>query len=149
MPNWCVNQLTVRGPSAELARFKSQAVGHYPWSTAEERGAEPPNPLNFHSLVPIPEEILRSAYNDAAYNWEKENWGNKWGACDVGLLDEWPESLVYSFNTAWSPPIAFLQKVCRQWPVLTFILEYDEPGIGFKGLARGHGEEFEDHCVDY
>src|ERR1017187_6850446 len=139
----------VRGPAEELARFKKQAVGYSPWWTRKERAGEPPSPLNFHSLVPVPEEVLRPGYGEAGNDWELRNWGAKWGASDAGLVDEWDGCLMYSFNTAWSPPIAFLENVSQQWPTLTFILEYDEPGMGFKGIAKGHGEKVEDHCVEY
>jgi hypothetical protein len=144
-----MNQLMVRGPIEEVARFKRQAEGHYPWMTSEEKGSKPPSLLNFHSLVPIPEGVLKSGYDDAGYNWEKNNWGAKWGACDAGLEDECDEGLMYSFHTAWSPPVAFLKNVSRQWPKLTFILDYDECGMGFKGIAKGHGEHVENHCVEY
>ena len=46
----------------------------------------------------------------------------------------------YAFDTAWSPPIKFLENVAKQWPNLTFVLEYEELGMGFKGLAKFQGE---------
>ena len=53
----------------------------------------------------------------------------------------------YEFYTAWSPPIEFLKKVAVQWPALQFVLAYEEPGMGFKGLAKFQGEVHEDHCI--
>ena len=53
----------------------------------------------------------------------------------------------YEFYTAWSPPIEFLQNVAVQWPTLLFVLEYEEPGVAFKGLAKFQGEIHEDHCI--
>ena len=53
----------------------------------------------------------------------------------------------YEFYTAWSPPIEFLQTVAVQWPALHFVLAYEEPGMGFKGLAKFQGEIHEDHCI--
>jgi hypothetical protein len=139
----------VRGPAKEATRFKKQAAGHDPWMTPKEKASHPPSPLNFHSLVPIPENILQSGNAEAGHDWKMAHWGTKWGACDAGLVDESDGCLMYSFNTAWLPPIAFLENVCEQWPPLTFILEYDECGMGFKGIAKGNGEHFENHCVDY
>jgi hypothetical protein len=146
MPNWCANKLTVTGSVEEVQAFKAKAVGHPPWSEPEG----PPDVLNFHSLVPLPVEVLTTgtpSNNEAAYQWQLANWGCKWGACDAGIVDECESCLVYAFNTAWSPPIPFIQTVAKQWPGLIFVLEYEESGMGFKGLAKFQGEMSEDHCV--
>jgi len=65
MPNWCLNNLTITGPQADLEAFKTKAVGHSPWEEPEGK----PDMLNFHSLVPVPEEVLKSGYGSAAYDW--------------------------------------------------------------------------------
>lgn len=145
MPNWCSNQLTVTGPKTDLRAFKKMAVGHSPWE--EVAKDEKLNPLNFHSLVSIPAVVLQAGYQEAGYDWERANWGCKWGACEARLIDSSDGELLYDFDTAWSPPIEFLETVAKEHPNLTFILEYDEPGIGFKGLARFNGETKEDHCL--
>jgi len=75
------------------------------------------------------------------------NWGCKWGASDLGILNDWEGYVDYEFYTAWSPPIEFLQTVAVQWPALVLILAYEEPGIGFKGIARFQGDAKEDHCI--
>lgn len=145
MPNWCSNTLRVIGPDDDARRFKEQAVGFGPWSKVEEQQQ---NILNFHSLVPIPAEILSAGYNDAGYDWERVNWGCKWGACDSTLADEWDGHLAYSFYTAWAPPVAFLEKLAPQWPTLTFLLDYEEMGMCFKGITKAVGNSLEDHCVE-
>src|SRR5712691_11890590 len=58
MPNWCHNQLTVCGPVEDVRHFKEKAVGHSPWLPPEQGVAEQPNPLNFHSLFPVPEALV-------------------------------------------------------------------------------------------
>ncbi len=145
MPNWCSNHLTVKGENEDVQRFKNQAVGHSPWEQppADEKSSS----LNFHSLVAIPADVLQAGYEAHGYEWEVKNWGCKWGACHCDLVDDNGCELFYSFDTAWAPPIAFLERAAKQWPALTFILEYDESGMGFKGLARFQGEEHEDHCI--
>ena len=107
MPNWCNNKLAVYGPEADVIRFKEKAVSHSPWLKVEEQKE---NVLNFHSLVPIPPEVLEAGYEKAGYDWERNNWGCKWGACSAELADEWEGHLTYLFDTAWSPPIAILRK---------------------------------------
>ena len=144
MPNWCLNKLTVTGPEAEVQGFKAKAVGHSPWFKPEGE----PDVLNFHSLVPVPDQVLKAGYEAAGYDWERENWGCKWGAENPTLLDEWEGCLIYEFDTAWSPPTEFLQKVAVQLPALVFVLEYEEPGMAYKGLAKFQGEIHEDHCIN-
>jgi len=75
------------------------------------------------------------------------NWGCKWGAQNSSVLDEWPGHVEYTFDTAWSPPIELLTTVAKQWSNLTFILEYEEPGMAYKGIAKFQGEVCEDHCI--
>ena len=147
MPNWCANKLTIRGPAAEVLAFKEKAVGHSPWSRPEELVNVEPSVLNFHSLVPVPDEVLAAGYEAAGYDWEKKNWGCMWGANDTLVVDEWERVVMYEFNTAWSPPTEFCVAVAKQWPTLVLILEYEEPGCAFKGLAKFQGEKHEDHCI--
>jgi hypothetical protein len=85
MPNWCFNELTITGPAEDLKRFKERAAGLSPWASASERVR---NVLNFHSLVPVPDDIIQTGYDPTGYEWEIQNWGVKWGACDTQLNEE-------------------------------------------------------------
>jgi len=144
MPNWCNNTLSIYGTVEDVVRFKKQAIGYSPWHKIE---ADNENALNFHSFIPVPADILASGYDPLGYEWELANWGSKWGACHSKLLDEWEGHLEYAFDTAWTPPLAFLTHVAPLWPSLIFLLEYEEMGMGFKGLSKFKGDEVEDHCV--
>ncbi len=143
MPNWCQNNLTITGSEADIQAFKAKAVGHSPWLEPEGD----PDLLNFHSLVSVPDEVLKAGYQSAGYDWEQKNWGCKWGASGPGILDEWEGHVEYEFYTAWSPPIEFLKRVAVQWSSLQFVLAYEEPGMAYKGLAKFQGENHEDHCI--
>jgi hypothetical protein len=145
MPNWCSNTLRVFGPDEEVIKFKEQANGYSPWGHVKDQEH---NVLNFHSLVPVPPEILAAGYNDAGYHWEREQWGCKWGACESQLVDEWEGHLHYAFDTAWAPPISFLEKLAPQWPALKFLLNYEELSMGFKGITKAAGAVIEDHCIE-
>lgn len=145
MPNWCNNKLAVYGPDEDVRRFQSQAVGSCPWTERDE--VPEPIVLNFHSLVPIPPDVLAAGYEEAGYDWERENWGCKWGACHAELVDEWDGHLIYTFDTAWSPPIAFLKHLGLHWRGLTFVIEYEELGQSYKGLCKVTGDVVEDHCL--
>ena len=147
MPNWCYNEFQVSGPKEDIAKFKLQAVGHNPWEKPAQD--EAPSPLNFHSLLPIPAKVLKSDYSNAGHDWEVKHWGCRWGAGDVEVMDETEDSLHYRFDTAWDPPTNFIKHVRKLWPTLTFLLDYDESGEGFKGICKGHGQHYENHRVQY
>lgn len=147
MPNWCNNRLQVLGPKEDIARFKQQATGHSPWLTAEDMANTPASEFNFHSLLQVPEEIVRSGKAAAGEEWQRAHWGTKWEGDNVELVDHWETQLIYGFDTAWSPPIELLQTIGPQWPTLTFLLDYEELGMGFKGITKIQDTENEDHCI--
>jgi hypothetical protein len=149
MPNSCVNKLSVRGPELEVDSFRKRAMGHSPWPRQREEEGNQGNLLNFHSLVPIPPEVLVAGYDSAGANWERQNWGCTYGAFETAIVDEWESLVVYGFQTAWSPPIQLLKTIADQFPALTFLLDYDEPDQGFKGIARFKGQTAEHHCINY
>ena len=145
MPNWCNNTLRIFGPEGDVRRFKEQSIGYSPWTTTEEQKR---SVLNFHSLVPIPPRVLAAGYSDAGCEWELRNWGCKWGSSSPELVDEMDGHLEYAFDTAWAPPIPFLSKLGPQWPNLIFVLNYEEMGMGFTGIAKVKSGAVEDHCVE-
>jgi hypothetical protein len=64
-------------------------------------------------------------------------WGVKWGASDAYISDQGRTgdcySVFYDFNTAWGPPITFMDKLAALYPNLKFSLSYSEEGMGFGG----------------
>lgn len=116
--------------------------------------AGPVQVFSFHALFPVPDDIRRFPYDDnsarkmgeaigeprhqGGYGWECENWGVKWGASEPSLDDEFEEGnyLSYRFDTAWAPPECFMDKVAKDWPTLSFELDYEEPGMGFAGTMQ-------------
>jgi hypothetical protein len=49
------------------------------------------------------------------------------------LVDEHPEDLSYSFDSAWVPPKPLIKAMGQMFPELTFTLSYEEPGLNIKG----------------
>ena len=147
MPNWCLNKLTVRGSELAVDAFKKQALGNSPWSRQREAEGEA-NLLNFHCLAPIPAEVLANGYINGA-NWEHENWGCTYGASETKIVEEWEGLVIYEFQTPWLPPIKLLETIAKQFPDLSFMLNYDEPDAGFTGIARFKGESKEHHRLNY
>ena len=126
MPNWCMNNLTIsHDDSTKLQEF----VDAYN------------NGKTCEHFLPVP-----SGYYDDQrwYNWCCNNWGTKW---DFGK-DEYhdPAEIVnhevdISFNTAWSPPVQFYEKLVEL--DYTVRASYWEPGIDRKStrLNSSHVSE--------
>ena len=125
--------MTVTGEENEVQRFKD---------LAKSKDDQMPSELSFESLYPI-------ADKEDWYHWCIAHWGTKW---DVeATLDEIePDCLEYHFDSAWSPPVEWLKKVAQDFPKLRFRLKYDEPGMGFFGVATAdQGEIVADNCLEY
>lgn len=123
MPNWCSNCLTVSGTPSSLKIFSLLARG-----TVAGRG-DKETPLSFQALRPRPEN------EEDWYNWQICNWGTKWDVDNNTDFTENPESLVYIFDTAWSPPEALLYYLVEKYAHLNlcFHLTYHEGGMDFYG----------------
>lgn len=75
------------------------------------------------------------------YSWCISHWGTKWDVYEhvsveqllVDPDDEERLKYEYRFDTAWSPPIPWLEKVAADWPKLNFELLFCEGGLGFAG----------------
>ena len=126
MPNWTANNLTLtHNDPAKLQEFcdaynSGGVCNHY---------------------IPQPEGL-----GDGWYDWNVRNWGTKW---DFGK-DEYTEAaviednkVVISFNTAWSPPVEFYDKLQK----MKFMVyaTYWEPGLAFCGIY----DNGVDDCINY
>jgi hypothetical protein len=68
------------------------------------------------------------------YEWALENYGTKWGDYEHGPLATTATSIVFHYNTAWSPlSEKFWWKLSQAWPTLTFVTTFDESGMAFYG----------------
>jgi hypothetical protein len=80
-------------------------------------------------------EFVRSMSEDEDwYHWNVRNWGTKWDVA-VSNGDKYPNttmevnddgSIMYHFQTAWSPVGEALTKLSEMFPTLTFNYEYEE-----------------------
>ena len=80
-------------------------------------------------------EFVRSMKEDQDwYHWNVRNWGTKWDVCatngdqysDTRMEITDDGSVMYHFNTAWSPVGEVLMKLSEQYPTLNFDYEYEE-----------------------
>lgn len=123
MPNWVFNSLNVKGPIKEVKKFARQAKGKNSVTLKNKL-------LEFNKFIPIPDNIVNN--NELRLDWEKKNWGVKWGACNVEFDDPITRKesdlkvINYWFDTAWIPAELFVEKVKEMFPKLTFELEWKE-----------------------
>ena len=161
MPNWCENTLWISGDASKVKEFVEKAKGE-------------DTDLSLNNFVPTPEELLtgpapnlkrddetdeehkarmqtlkdRYGYTDW-FDWRIAHWGTKWDVQAEVNYEEGDCSAVFTFDSAWSPPIEWLEAVSRLYPELHFSLKYDEPGMTFMGCARGSQGEISDTCIEY
>lgn len=100
--------------------------------------------FSFHALIPVPDAVLLMPYDPgqfeglvksnkiyadfcekhnvtcSGYDWERENWGVIWGDCHTDIHTREDDSFVVSFDTAWTVPDIFLEKVSIIFPNLAF-----------------------------
>jgi hypothetical protein len=147
MPNWCHNTLSVQGSPDELKAFAEKVEMTY------QDGSKAPLTFTVHAPMPeFPEDA--DVFTDGWYGWALNNWGTKWDAqfagpmvafgadgMDVDKSTAWngsrliEDELVFKFDTAWSPPYAWLQQCSEQEPHLVFSLRWAEVGNGLAAEA--------------
>jgi len=140
MPNWCYNSLSVSHEDpAMIERFvaaveNDRLLNEFVPMPEELRSTTSPSPTN--------ESLVEKYGVSDWYSWSVENWGTKWDISDAcaDCIDK--NSVTAGFNTAWSPPIEFYQKL----ETLGFTVDatYTEEGMGF----AGHFENIIDDCID-
>ena len=135
MPNWCSNSVSFYHDDVEQIKRAQTAL-------ADGR--------LFEEFVPCPEP-LKEAVASFGTDYQEQNeknvaefgyaswydfavseWGTKWDVeCYSHEISEDGHTLQCSFDTAWSPPIAFYEKMKDLG--FTINAEYYEPGVGFVG----------------
>jgi hypothetical protein len=150
MPNYAFNQLTISGPAELLSDFL-------------ERNKGEGQVLSFAMMVPYPEEFRamdraleefirdhpdvphqaqpKDGYNSGGYEWCCMAWGTKWDAVDpwVGPYETATGSITIRFDTAWSPPLPWLQVAAERWPDLILRLESEDPSLGWGNEVEFRG----------
>ncbi len=146
MPNHITNILFVSGDTGDVNRFSAavyrmEKMTEKTWN--HEVGDEVPV-FDFGGTVPFPKELegttsgspnaipekekkkhdeLMRKYGAVNwYDWSIQHWGTKWNAYDVEPVEQDPNgaTLKFRFNTAWSPPVAWLVETAKLYPSLKF-----------------------------
>ena len=144
MPNWCYNNLDITATTDEQKAMLERVskaepedgfIGMFlplPEALKETTSPTPqPGQANFKGEQPVVDGF------DNWYDWQVANWGTKWDP-DLQGADFDGTTLSVSFDSAWSPPMAFYQWLHEQGYEVH--ANYYEPGMDFGGFYT-NGED--------
>ena len=166
MPNWCYNSLCVSGNKEILADFVSKTL--VPRNMSSEEEYDESHRFTFNILHPLPlalegttsplrklegeddtqykkrmAENVRLYGAEDWYRWHIDNWGTKWDASSTCVEELDDNNFDLKFNTAWSPPIDWFEKVIPMYPQLEFDLIFDEESQDYCGRMTGKDGEID------
>ena len=137
MPNWTANTIEITATTEAIASFK-QFMG-------KDNGG-----FCFKKLVPPPADMFEGDLGDKEraeceekgianwHDWQTENWGTKWNACNVTSEEEtffnWDAkytAITYQFNTPWCPPLKVFKALKKRFPDLEITGGYEAEDEGF------------------
>lgn len=154
MPNWCDNILIITGKPEALMKFMEENREIRGLKKREEEvfPEKALSKLSFMRTLPTPEEFrgqmvgstgrdMEEAFGSKKptnwYTWQIRYWGTKWDASGVHVYRAHrPERLVYTFETAWSPPVPWTEHVAGKYQHLKFELRFSEGGCNFSGVEK-------------
>ena len=91
------------------------------------------------------EALVKEFGHDNWYDWNLMNWGTKWD-CDsseCGYDVHEGIHFVVNFNSAWSPPLGWMNNIIKLFPDLNFKLVFMETGNWFAGCVYNNEGELE------
>jgi len=129
MPNWTYNRVRVRGDDSKTIQevkelfegenpfnvlipepdwstipLSEEYVKRFSWGTTRGELGELPTRPDSTKEWDFPKFASTGNQDDRWYDWRCNNWGTKWGACEVEVVQNDEDFLEITFNTAWSPP---------------------------------------------
>jgi len=154
MPNWCNNYLVLEHEDPEMINRAKKAY-------ADGRLLDEfcPVPKDLHVVagrvgndedpeqIKLEEDTKRNLEVHGYANWYDycvNEWGTKW---DVGgddmLTEDGPNALRMSFDSAWAPPVAAMDKFMDLGFKVKLV--YWESGMCFAGIYDENGDDYFDY----
>ena len=137
MPNWCYNNLDITATNdlqkAQLDKVSRAEpadgfIGMFMPLPEILKDTTSPTPANIDTVQQS--TMIAQTGFDNWYDWQVANWGTKWDP-EIMDCDYDGETLSVSFDSAWSPPIAFYEWLVEQGYEVS--ANYHEPGMDFAG----------------
>jgi hypothetical protein len=145
MPNWCNNYIKISGDESTIRTLTAVLKS---LKSSDDDG---PSDDVFKSLIGLPQHMSDGDYKEKWYDTNIEWFGTKW---DISYEEHSftfsKDEITLSCETAWSPPIPFLQNLCEMYKVNAYLF-YSEGGVGFAGETTfnwvdGELEVYDDEC---
>lgn len=140
MPNWCYNSVSIS--HEDPAMIAKLVAGGNEGKLFDTFITMPDELRNTTSPSPTNDELVEKYGASDWYSWALNNWGTKWDVeFEDAEIEEGGKSMSGYFQTAWSPPIEFYDRLVD----LGFSVDatYTEEGMGF----AGHYVDGEDESV--
>ena len=158
MPNWCMNEVSIHGEEQEVAKFVDEC-----FTKVDTGGHCYQQVLDFDKVLPEPDynkpqnvdkDLTTASVTTALlsqggigndwqpdwYTWRLANWGTKWnlvpakgGNVDGYTIDIMKDTVLLSFDTAWSPPDGIYDAIGDKYPDLDVSWFYREDGMQMSG----------------
>lgn len=144
MPNWCNNNITISGDEGTIRTLT--AVLKSLKTDDEEQSSDV-----FKALIGLPQHMSDGDYKEKWYDTNIGWFGTKWDiSYDEHAFTFTKNEISFFCETAWSPPIPFLQNLCEMYKVNANLF-YSEGGVGFAGETTftwndGELDVYDDEC---
>ena len=144
MPNWCNNNIRIFGDEGTIRTLT--AVLKSLKTDDEEQSSDV-----FKSLIGLPQHMSDGDYKEKWYDTNIEWFGTKWDiSYEESSFTFTKDEISFFCETAWSPPIPFLQHLCEMYKVNAYLF-YSEGGVGFAGQTefnwvQGELEVYDQEC---
>ena len=144
MPNWCNNNITISGDEGTIRTLT--AVLKSLKTSDEEQSSDV-----FKALIGLPQHMSDGDYKEKWYDTNIGWFGTKWDiSYDEHAFTFTKDEISFFCETAWSPPIPFLQNLCEMYKVNANLF-YSEGGVGFSGETTftwndGELDVYDDEC---
>ena len=144
MPNWCNNNITISGDEGTIRTLT--AVLKSLKTSDEEQSSDV-----FKALIGLPQHMSDGDYKEKWYDTNIGWFGTKWDiSYDEHAFTFTKNEISFFCETAWSPPIPFLQNLCEMYKVNANLF-YSEGGVGFSGETTftwndGELDVYDDEC---
>jgi hypothetical protein len=145
MPNWCNNYIKISGDEGTIRTLTSVIKS---LKSSDDNG---PSDDVFKSLIGLPQHMSDGDYKEKWYDTNIEWFGTKWDiSYEEHMFTFSKDEITLSCETAWSPPIPFLENLCKMYKVNAYLF-YSEGGVGFAGettfnWVHGELEVYDDEC---
>ena len=144
MPNWCNNNIRIFGDEGTIRTLT--AVLKSLKTDDEEQSSDV-----FKALIGLPQHMSDGDYKEKWYDTNIGWFGTKWDiSYDEHAFTFTKDEISFFCETAWSPPIPFLQNLCEMYKVNANLF-YSEGGVGFSGETTftwndGELDVYDDEC---